>query len=75
MLVVSDYELSKSSQAFSQMLKKQKTHEAYFGLGKNLFYMSDYEGASKNLLHAIKLNMSNGTYMIWLGISYLFHAH
>lgn len=72
-LVISDYELSKTSAKFNKTLKTQpKNHEALFGLGKNYFYLLDYQSAVDSFTKALTIKPNEGNYMVWLGASYLF---
>ena len=74
-LVMSDYELGKSTQKLQQTLinHQGRPQEAHFGIGRNLFYMHDYEGARESFTKAMKMGgTTEPCYQVWLGVTSLF---
>jgi tetratricopeptide (TPR) repeat protein len=63
----------KSSKVFDARLRQQpRSHESHYGLGINLFFMNDFDGALRKFTDALKLQPEDAGYQTWLGLAYLY---
>lgn len=72
--MLSDYDLQKSTKLLESKLRTApRSADTLYGLGVNLFFMNDFEGAARRFVEASKVNGDgNGYHQVWLGLSNLF---
>ncbi|CDW77883.1 ras-2 protein [Stylonychia lemnae] len=65
--LLSDQEANRQRILYSNLLKKNESHEAYFGLAKIYFYLNKLEQAYDFICRAIQMKQNDGLYYLWQG--------